>query len=107
MRTKFLGTYDGITKINTEPVIIDSAIVDAYGAEPEIYIQFFLYSRGTLEKYIGRVYNSTEVEVTDVPSGKTVTMDYIGNDRIEILIEETTADGKLSYTQFQGTKRTK
>lgn len=101
--TKFLGTYDGITKINEEPVIIDSAYVELLGGDTsKTYLRAYIYSRPNTY-FSGQVIGN-EVFVND-PADKDITMEYIGTDKIEILIDEV-VNGERRVTNFQGTKRT-
>ncbi len=100
---KFIGTYDGITKVNNEPVIIDSAYVTHFGQDTtrqRVIVR--IASRGG-KTFTGRAILN-EVLPENLPAGKDVTMEYIGENKIEILIDET-VDGVRTITNFQGTKR--
>lgn len=106
-RDKFLGFFDGQTKINNMPVRIDSALVNAEGATNETQVKAFIYSR--LPEVMRGVANNDNVNITNVDPGTTVTFRYLGTDnlgksKIEILIDET-VDGERIITNFQGTAR--
>lgn len=100
-RHKFYGFYDGNTKINSSPVIIDSAVVFSNaGDTTNRIILTTIYSRQP-EILSGSV---TKNDVFfDIP-GKTITYKMVAENRIEIVIDEM-VDGKRVITNFQGTKR--
>ena len=86
---KFVGTYDGQTKINSLPVMIDSAeVYFATGDDTTTAIEAYMYSR-IPEKLRGKAVNH---EVYNMgPSGKKVTFKWLGEDNIEVLIDEQIA----------------
>lgn len=101
-RTKFLGTYDGQTKVNSLPVEIDSAVVLASNAlQNNSTIETMIYSRSE-EKILGTV-KGNEITVVS-PTGKTITYKMVSANRIEILIDEM-VNGERIITNFQGNKR--
>lgn len=101
-RNKYVGKYHGITKINNEPVIQDSAyMVDETGTQ--LGVLFNLYSRKPhIKDALSGVVNK-EGQFTVNNPDQTITVTLIGNDRIEILFEEK-LEGQKHITHFQGTK---
>ncbi len=100
-RNKFTGRYDGITQVNGEPSFQDSALVDNLPFSTT-GVRINIFSRTNSHEFIGNVNETDAFEVVD--NGKTLLFTRIGNERIEISIEET-VDGKKSITNFQGTRR--
>lgn len=104
-RNKFTGFYRGQTKVDGLPVNIDSAEVypdPASVSENIRTVEAFIYSR-LPERIQGAVdADGNEIEVKE-SEGRTVVFKYIGEERIEILIDEL-IDGKHVITNFQGTK---
>ena len=100
-RNRYVGAYDGITKIDNEPVIIDSLYMDN---EPDTRtgVVFYLHSRAYKE-FKGEVTKEGAF-ISDMDGKKVHVTLFGGDDKLEILIEET-VNGKKSQTHFQGTKR--
>lgn len=101
-REKFIGTYHGQIKVNNLAVIADSAIVTpVFGDTSNRTIKIKIASRSP-EEIIGVVLKD-EVLVNTDAEGKSVIFKWIGDNLIEVLIEET-VDGKKMITNFQATK---
>lgn len=99
-RDKFIGNYFGQTKVNNLPVIRDSAKVYPIADSNATTLRVEIASRAP-EKITG-VANLDEVSVNSSES-KSVVFKMIGEDKIEILIEET-VNGEKVITNFQATK---
>lgn len=99
---KFYGRYYGITQCDGDPVIIDSAIIDRANVDTSNRgIQVGIFSRGVENRIYGNVIGN-EVQVVPV-EGKEITIEWIGEDKVEVLIEET-VDGQKQICNFSGTK---
>ncbi|MCB9046497.1 MAG: hypothetical protein H6550_10205 [Chitinophagales bacterium] len=99
---KFIGTYDGQTKVNSDPVRIDSAkVYYISGEDTPTTIETIIYSRKP-EKLSGKAVLD-HMYINNAP-GKTITYKYLGEGKIEILIDEM-VDGNRVITNFSGTKR--
>lgn len=98
-RQKFIGRYYGITKINDLPVTRDSAEITSYIGS-SIAVETWVYSR-LPEKMNGKAMGD-EVYINST-DGKAVTLKMIGDNKIEMLIDEV-VDGKRMITNFSGTK---
>lgn len=99
-RIKFYGTYDGITKINSDPTFRDSALVYNAVDTTNRGLSTMIYSRNP-ERFTGNVLGN---EVFFNIPGKSITYKMVSENRIEIEILEY-VDGKKVSTNFQGTKR--
>lgn len=101
---KFVGFYDGITKVNQQTVIIDSANVD-YVRGKLATVEAYIFSRPN-DMITGEA-GLTEVAVASTES-KNVSfkwwMDINKDEFIEILIQEKVDTGTV-VTNFQGKKR--
>lgn len=99
---RFIGTYDGITKINDLPVNIDSADVYYIVSEDSIpTIEAYIYSR-LPEKLHGKAVND-HIIITDQPN-KNIVFKWLGDKKIEVVFDEM-IDGKRVITNFSGTQR--
>lgn len=96
---RFLGVYDGYTKIDGEPVYIDSAIINGIEYPDRIKINIFSNPDWAFK---GRVVGETVI--MDPVEGKIIDLNYIGNEKIELLIDET-VNGNRRVVNFSGVKR--
>jgi len=99
---KFVGKYDGQIKVNSLPVRIDTAeVYYANGNDTTSAIEAYFYTR-LPEKLVGRAVNDHVVGMGT--NGQKVTFKYLGDDKIEVLIDEM-VNGERVITNFSGTKR--
>lgn len=102
-RAKFLGTYEGISQVNGEPVKRDAAIVEPDHAEVSVTgLKVTILTR--TPEVISGVIDANGKEVIVQPmENKKVTWKLVSENRIEILVEET-RNGEKFITNFQGNK---
>jgi hypothetical protein len=102
-REKFVGVYYGQLKIDQKQVVGDTAYVLLDETlKTGVSVSVSIHSR--LPELLYGTVKGNDVSIMQ-EGNKDVTMKYIGENKIEILIDET-IDGKRRYTNFSGTKKT-
>lgn len=102
-RNKFLGTYEGISQINGQPVKRDAAIVEPNHEDISITSLKVTILTRSPEVISGVIDPNGKEVIVQATEDKKVTWKLVSENRIEILIEEM-KNGEKIITNFQGNK---
>ncbi len=98
---RFVGKYDGQTKVNSLPVMIDSAhVYYISGEDTPKTIEAIIFSRQPERLHGKAIGNELYMSTPE----KKIIFKWLGDNKIEVLIDET-INGERVITNFSGQKR--